>query len=368
MKRLHRNWKAGFSLLELLIALAVGLVVVGAGITLFRNGMEASVVVSQRAQMQEDLRAAENLMLKDISLAGAGLPVGGIATPTGPRTFSAKIGCDQTACYLPAAAPVGIPLPNDHLYWLIPGAGKGPTINAASGPTDVVTVVYADTALPLGAYNITLNGPSATDVTFTLPNPAPAPLPTPVNDASVGLTTGDLVLFQNTQGQAIGELTQNVTANGNIYDAKFNDKDVLLFNQVAATGGDLQQLLGGAQTTATRVFVISYFLAVLPDPSGAGPGTPRLMRQVNGQTPAPVAENVVDLRFVYDAYDNNGNLVAALPDGGASLAPPISPNLIQKVGLHLIARSSTRGLKGYQNIDLQTEVSVRNMSFKDRYQ
>jgi len=92
MKRLHRNWKAGFSLLELLIALAVGLVVVGAGITLFRNGMEASVVVSQRAQMQEDLRAAENLMLKDISLAGAGLPVGGIATPTGPRTFSAKIG------------------------------------------------------------------------------------------------------------------------------------------------------------------------------------------------------------------------------------------------------------------------------------
>jgi hypothetical protein len=228
--------------------------------------------------------------------------------------------------------------------------------------------VYADTTFPLNVYNVTLNGASATDVTFALPVPAPVPVPTAVNDPSVGLTIGDLVLFQNTQGLAVGELTQNVKANGATYDAKFDDKDVLLFNQIAATGGDMKQLAGGAQTTATRIFVISYFLNVLPDPSGAGPGTPRLMRQVNGQTPAPVAENIVDLRFVYDAYDANGNLVAALPDGGLSLAPPISPNLIQKVGLHMIARSSTRGTKGYQNLDLQTEVSVRNMSFKDRYQ
>jgi len=114
------------------------------------------------AANEEDMRAAENLMIKDLSLAGAGLPVGGIATSTGPGTFPTKIGCDQTSCYLPGAAPVGIPLPNNHLYWLIPGAGKGPTINAVSGPTDVVTVVYADTSFPLSVYDVTLNGAAAT--------------------------------------------------------------------------------------------------------------------------------------------------------------------------------------------------------------
>lgn len=369
MKRSYKGPGAGFSLVEMLVAMAIGLVIVAAAVTLFRNGMDATMLVSQRAQMQEDLRAAENLMLKDLSMAGAGLPAGGVATPTGPGTTTAKYGCDQTFCYVPGAGPVGISLPNNHLYWVMPGAGKGPVINPVLGPTDIVTVVYADSAFPLNQYGVTFGGASGTDVTFTAPNPAPNPPIPAVNDPAAGLTIGDLVLFQNTKGMAVGEVTQSVQGTGPSYLANFDDKDVLRFNQNNATGGDIRQLQGGAQTTAMRIWVITYYLGLLPDPSGNnGPGTPRLMRQVNGQPPAPVAENIVDLRFLYDAYDDSGNLVAALPDGGASKVPPVSPNLIQKISLHMIARSSSRGMKGYQNLDVQTEVSVRNMSFKDRYQ
>src|SRR5580700_2637141 len=83
MGRTSANSSRGFSLIELLVALAVGALVIGAAVKLFSQGVAATFVVSQRAQMQEDLRASSDLLLKDISLAGAGLPAGvGIALPS----------------------------------------------------------------------------------------------------------------------------------------------------------------------------------------------------------------------------------------------------------------------------------------------
>ena len=74
MGRKSANSSGGFSLIELLVALAVGALVVGAAVQLFSQGMDATFVVSQRAEMQQDLRASSDLLFKDISLAGAGLP------------------------------------------------------------------------------------------------------------------------------------------------------------------------------------------------------------------------------------------------------------------------------------------------------
>ena len=74
MARTSENSSGGFSLIELLVALAVGTIVVGAAVKLFTQGMNATFVVSQRAEMQEDLRATSDILFKDLSLAGAGLP------------------------------------------------------------------------------------------------------------------------------------------------------------------------------------------------------------------------------------------------------------------------------------------------------
>ena len=93
------------------------------------------------------------------------------------------------------------------------------------------------------------------------------------------------------------------------------------------------------------------------------------MRLVNARKPVPVAENVADLRFTYDTYDNNGVLLNATGDGGMGLATPISPNQIRTINLsHLTIRSQLPGQSGYQSIDIQTAISARNMSFSDRYQ
>ena len=366
MKRMRTRSNHGFSLVEVLVAMAVGLVVVGAAVQLFSKGLDATYLVSQRAQMQQDIRGAENLMIKDISLAGAGMPVGGVALPTGTAKAT-TYGCDPGACYIGSGA--GSAYPGQYMYAIIPGKGLGPTLNAGQGPTDVITVVYADTAFLLNQYLVTFNaGTNGQVTTFTMPIPVPVPAPQPVNSASVGLQPGDLVLFTNTlgaaSGTAIGEVT--ATAGGGPYTVTLADPDRLGFNQIAATGGNLKAISGGASTTATRIWVTTYYLDVLPDPSGAGVGTPRLMRQVNGLPPAPIADNVADLRFTYDTYDTVGTVRAGLDDAGASLG--LSPNMIRKVNLTLSARSPMRGKGGYQSLGIRTSISARNLSFSNRYQ
>src|SRR5215831_4438252 len=93
----------GFSLLELLVASSIGLIVCLVGASLFKTGMDASTRVSQRAETQQNLRAAVELMTKDIGLAGAGLPAGGVQLTTAGLS---RYGCNQTGtCYLNANYP-----------------------------------------------------------------------------------------------------------------------------------------------------------------------------------------------------------------------------------------------------------------------
>ncbi|HEY1273195.1 MAG TPA: prepilin-type N-terminal cleavage/methylation domain-containing protein [Terriglobales bacterium] len=361
----------GFSLLEMMIALALGLVVTAAAVQLFTKALDATYIVSQRAGMQQDVRAAQNLLIKDISMAGAGLQPGGVAVASGTGT-NPRYGCDQSKCYLGGgASPAGIAFPANYIYWIMPGPGMGATLNAVQGPTDVITVVYGDTAFRLNQYQVTFNNAFGTSINFVMPSPAPSPAPQQVSDPALGLKTGDLVILSNNLGgnsqMAVGEVTANVTGTSSPYTAAFANADVLQLNQIAATSGDLRQITGGTNTTALRIWVISYYIDVLPDPSGGGgAGTPRLMRQVNGQPAIPVAENVTDFQITYDTYDTSGNLLVNQPDAGASAG--VSPNMIRKVNLTMSARSAIKGTKGFQSLGFQTSVSARNMSFKDRYQ
>src|ERR1035438_10429550 len=90
----------GFTLLEFMVASAIGLIVIMAMTQLFRMGMNATITVTQRAETQQNMRAAIELMTKDISLSGAGLPTGGLQMATGGAT---KVACNQTGtCYVPA--------------------------------------------------------------------------------------------------------------------------------------------------------------------------------------------------------------------------------------------------------------------------
>src|SRR5712692_7187915 len=94
MRISRQNSSRGFTLVELMAALFVGLIILASATYLFSQALKASFVISQRAEMQQNGRAAVGLTSKDISLAGAGLPVGGVQLPTATGTNS-KYGCEK---------------------------------------------------------------------------------------------------------------------------------------------------------------------------------------------------------------------------------------------------------------------------------
>ncbi len=353
-----RKTEKGYTLVELLIAMALGLVIVGAAVQVFSRGMDATFLVTQRAEMQQDIRAAQNILVKDISLAGAGLPPGGVALAKG-ATKTPIYGCDQNKCYLGGSPAAGVAFPGGttpYMYWLNPGWRLGPVVNPTRPATDIISIVQADTAFPWADYVVSLNSTSTT-ATVTLVATPPSPV-IKLSDQAYGLKTGDLVLLTGKLSgnavSAVGEVTANVTGTAPPYSVSFSATDALGFNQSGATSNALIQMKSLSNITMTRIWLITYYISL-------STGTPTLMRQVNGQTPAPVAENVVDLAFDYDTYDDNGNRT--------KYTSPPSPNLIRKINvLHLTARSPITGVKGYQTMDVQTSVSARNMSFKNSYQ
>jgi prepilin-type N-terminal cleavage/methylation domain-containing protein len=359
--------ESGFTLIEMVVAMALGTIVLGGAVTIYVQGVNATWTVTQRAEMQQDFRAASNLLKNDLSLAGAGLGNGAaIQLPTSATL--PVYGCDQTPkCYINGGS-VSYPVQGatPFLYGLLPGYQKGPTINTMQ--TDIVTVVYTDPTFALNCYTARVT--NSTTVTFTLPGTLTCTLPigigTPqaVNDSGVGLTPGDLIWF-SFNPNVVAEVT---AVSGSV--ATFAAGDVLKMNQVSATKS-LSQAGTGTTGTGTRILVVTYYLDNTVNPA-------RLMRQVSGHTPTPVAENVVYLQFTYDLF-NDATSTAAVNqcNPGANDACDLAsagllPNQITKINIANMEIDSTQngsrfGQSGYQRLDLQTSVSARNLTYINNY-
>src|SRR5439155_14326611 len=108
----------------------------------------------------------------------------------------------------------------------------------------------------------------------------------PATQSATGLQVGDLILQNNKKGYAVGEITgiAPVAANTNL---TFADVDPLRMNQSGAANGNIKYIIGGGATTATRIWAVTYFIEI---PAAATGQPPRLMRQVSGLKPVPVAD------------------------------------------------------------------------------
>jgi hypothetical protein len=373
--------QVGFSLVELMIASFIGVVLMAAMTRMFRAGMNASFTVTQRAETQQNMRAAIDLMTKDIGMAGAGLPTGGLQMAI--NQGATNVACNQTGtCYVP-----GDVYPNsgggtaNYMYGILPGFGNGVQNNAVinSAPAavnDSITSIYCDYNFPLSpVFSFTFPSPYAGAVNVSGPI---APYTSPVSIvAPGGLNVGDLLLFivstpgpgNGNQGNAlaqtaaaIGEIT-NIAAGGTAIS--FNSPDPLNFNQTGANSLFTVANSAGAGTTMTvcRLFAVTYFLEV--PTAGGTVQTPRLMRQVNGLTAVPVADNIINLQFSYDVISSTNGLM------NANLSNPIaagdSPGLIQKVNIWVMGQGLTSGNYKSQSMYLATSVSARNMSFCNSY-
>jgi prepilin-type N-terminal cleavage/methylation domain-containing protein len=380
MKMPISNSQRGFSLMELLVASAIGLIAIMAMTQLFDMAMHATLTVTQRADTQQNMRAAIELMTKDLSMAGAGLPAGGLQLAN--NDGATKVACNQAGtCYVPADT-----YPNsgagvaNYMYGILPGFGNGVQGGAAiaSAPAavnDSVTSIYCDYNFSLT--NFTFAFPTTTSATVTVVNAAVTP-----NNilAPGGLNVGDLLLIiVSTPGNGKGAggtsaaqtaaVVAEITGIPSNTTIDFAGADALNFNQTGAnslanTITNLGPALGGGNTvTVCRLYAVTYFLQV--PVAGGTVQSPRLMRQVNGLTAVPVADNIINLQFSYDVISSTTGLT------NANLSNPIaagdSPALIQKVNMWVLGESLTQGGNKSQSMYLASSVSARNMSFCNSY-
>jgi len=372
MKQVTFDKARGFTMVELLVAMAIGLIVIGAATSLFNTAMNSTTLITEQADMQQNVRAALNMIAKDVSMAGSGLPSGGLALPYGAGATASRYACNQGGtCYLGTrnypSGTVGKSVVSNYMYGIIPGPangmefGTGITTIAATGKgADSVTAVYVDYSFPLNQYTATF--PTNTSVKFVPPATPPAGFPAIISPT--GLNIGDLVLLTNNLGSAVGEVTALAAGASGGGTVTFANLDALNINQTGAANGSVAYISGGSPTVAYRLWAVSYFVEV---PTLAGQ-TPRLMRQINGQTAVPMADNIIGLNFTYDACDNTNTTgvitCAGLPD---PIASGFTPNQVHKVNIQVMGQSVLSSTGKSISMALVTSVSTRSLSFKSRY-
>ncbi len=376
MKRPISKSQRGFSLLELLVASGIGLIAIMAMTQMFDMAMHTTLTVTQRADTQENMRAGIELMTKDISMAGAGLPAGGLQLANSGG--AALVACNQAGtCYVPGdvypKSGAGV---QNYMYGLLPGFGNGvqgaALIPAApAAVNDSITSIYCDYNFPLT--NFTFTFPSATQASVAVVNGAVTP-----NNilAPGGLNVGDLLLFivstpgngKTAQGTSVAQTAAavaEITGMPNNTTINFAAGDALNFNQAGANSiaSVAASYVAGTTISVCRLYAVTYFLQV--PVAGGTVQSARLMRQVNGLTAVPVADNIVNLQFSYDMVSSTTGLMNA--NQANPIAAGESPALIQKVNIWVMGQSITTAGTKAQSMYLASSVSARNMSFCNSY-
>jgi type II secretory pathway pseudopilin PulG len=375
--------KSGFTLVELIIGMAVTMVALAAAVLMFRDSTKANTNVTQASDMNDNMRAGLNLIVQDLIQTGTGIPTGGISIPNTVNGAGCNIGKPvnrpPTVLNLTFQGPnTANPGCNVILPAIEPGNNLGPTVTSpdgTSGPkTDIVTMMYADNTLSMDQKPI--NGPTCpkgaiaadgSTITFD-------PACVTIGAAGIPVNPGDLLMIYNAMNPN-GVLQTVSTVSGQTLT--FNTGDAFNLNgrtttETSGTILTLQNITAGAPngtypaTSCTRIWMITYYLDATTDPKH-----PMLMRAVNFNTPQPVAETMENLQFTYNFSD--GTTPPPVNQGFVPTVPAPSgdnENQIRSVNVYLGARSASRAAVNGQYVrnNLATQVALRSMAYFNTYQ
>lgn len=352
MNQIQKVRQSGFTLIEAMIVLVLSAGLFAATLSLLRPAVDISAFSKQRGEMILNSRAAMNSIIRELSIAGTGLPQGGIQLPDGSGLDgSPRFGCDSIhGCWLNSSAV----FPNNRLYYITPGHN---TFTLANGQiNDSVTLAYRDESLDLDQFPLANISSDGTEITFdSRTNPG-------ITNTATGLIAGDVLVLLNANGSAAAVVTEVVSDT----EVHLKKDDAINFNQPNAEYGNIRSLANAGSpgdyppTSAFRINLVTYFMAVDPQL----PEVVFMMRQVNTHEPVPVAEGTERTEVTYDIYDD----VSQTASSGLVSAQGF-PNQIRKVNLSIWSKSPKEGLFGRKN-DRQvitSSVSARNLSFTDRY-
>jgi type II secretory pathway pseudopilin PulG len=374
----------GFSLLELMVSMAVTIVVLGAATTALLQAQRATQAIAMQANTQENLRAGMHFMVRDIAQAGEGIPQGGITIPYAATSLVNRPGVAGTFptnyTALPAITPGSV------LVQFATSMDPATNLPLVSGTrTDVINILYNDDTLADAAGNHLYSFPvvqaapavpvctgviSPTGAFVTL-TPACFGMPGVVQPISAG----NLIMFHNQNGTALEYVTSVAGSTIN-----FAAGDPAGLNQTGKANGTVANLgPGGAfpPTTITRVWMVSYYVDF------TNPASPQLIRQVNypnypaaapANPPQDIADMTEDLSFSYDLTGST-DPVGTYPLGSGNAPTPIAPDTpgqIRAVNIFLAGRSEApyMALSNPQFIrnNLSTQVCVRSLAFTNQFQ
>lgn len=332
----------GVSSVELLIASAITIVILAGTMGAFNKSMSLSSQSNQLAELDQNLRAGINFLVRDFISAGWGISTGGIPIPSGTGASAVR---------RPGPPGTNYTFTTPVLSAVNPGAGMGPLWNGR--PTDMVNIIYGDERLELDRYELTEVTSDAGGATITVDNR------TSISATEQPVREGDLIVLKNANGSTLLYVT---SVEGQMISFAANDP--LRLNQPDAPQGSIEQLRPNDEspfppTTATRVWMVTYYLDYTFDPT-----MPRLIRRINNRNGEPIALVLEDLQLTYDLVDGLTN-----PTNVDTPVSPNSPNEIRKANILVSGRSNSPlpDTGDYMRRTLTTQVSLRSLSFIDRY-
>lgn len=367
----------GVGLIELLIAMAITVVLLGAAFSFFDDMESMTEQVSVMSQVNESLRGSADLITKDIYAAGTSIPTGGIPIPwtTGSTNSLAK---------RPGPASAYFPGNNGILSVITAGYQLSGAIGGAGIYSDEVTMIAVDENW-VGLAPLTISSMSSASSTgYTVNVTIPAPGCTisttpPIFDCTLGpqgynVNKGDLLMFSTPGGlNALGMVTSVDTTANIIYFAA----DPMSLNQVCGSAATCVGSIDGLGQPAysgvypsgmslTKIDMISYYI---DNTNAAHPDT--LMREIGGDPvdspPIAVAYGIDNLQFTYDMTTGGSTNCT----GGAepSSCAAFAPNEIGKVNLLLdaISQNPLRKGKRYYGNRFYTAVTVRNLEYVNQF-
>jgi prepilin-type N-terminal cleavage/methylation domain-containing protein len=368
-----RNTQAGFSLIELMVAMTVFLIIAGGAFALLSNAVRVSSTTFEMTDAQESLRFAQEYINRDLIIAGDGLEeVTGIRLPTGFVTN--YLTADQIS---PSGGFVNIEMmspDNDvaasFLTPLNPPGAAGTGLTVLAG-TDRISMIARDPSFEAVAVQGNTGTPVKNSPTMAVATPSTGPRIT-INFQNAGemnrFQINEIYYFSSSDSKRRTFAAVTGKNNGGGNNVTFATGDPYGLNPSTTANAPVQWIsMDGATMTGftiSRMQIITYFVqAKTTGNVTSGLLTKRVIGVPGrGYTDSVIAEHVTGLQFRYqlNMRDTNGEMVAPVSQFSAA-SEMIT---VRQVEVTLTAESTHRINNNVRpTITSTTATSIRNLQF-----
>lgn len=338
----------GFSLLELLVAVAVMIVITGAIFALMRDSVKSSKASIEMSDGQQSARTGQEFINRDLVNTGDGLDsISDIRVPQGFVTNYLTLN-PITDASTPGIIKLGLITTDDNVPANTQVLGTTPLASVRANPalTDRISILQTDRnfvsiTLAAGAIN-PLDGSVAVD---------------PADIAQFAV--GEIYFISSAAGSMFATVTDRVGVGTLTPSLVFAGGDTLGLNSVG-TGSQFDVITAGATLPASisRMKIIHYYV------NSDGLLIRRIFGTRNaGFVDSVIAEHVVSLQFRYfiNMRDASGNIIQPL----GQLTSSQQQVETRQVEVALTVETPHTLQNGQrQQMTMTTSTSVRNMQFR----